>query len=272
MASRIHPTAVISSEAQLADGVEVGPYVVIEGPVQVGTGTILRPFTHLIGPLTIGEGNDIGTGTVIGGKPQHAGYQNEPTSTIVGNHNIFREHVTIHRGSHAGTGVTKVGDHNYFMANAHVAHDCEVGNHCYLINNACLGGHVLMADRSMVSGNSAVHQWCRVGRLSLVSGTTSASKDVPPFMIVQRISQVTGINLVGLRRSQFSQQQIQAIKHAYRVLYRSKTPWNLVIPQLEAEYGLVDVIAELLQFIRTTRRGVCHSFHEARDDRENAAA
>src|SRR5262249_7373503 len=162
--ARIHPTAVIPPEAELADDVEIGPFVVIEGAVRVGTGCRIRPHAHLIGPLTMGCDNLVFSGVVLGEQPQHLRYAGERTGLEIGDGNIFREHVTVHRGTtHSWT--TRIGNHNFFMAHSHVAHDCVIGNQCLLANGALLGGHCVLEDGVFLSGNCAVHQFVRLGRL-----------------------------------------------------------------------------------------------------------
>src|SRR5687768_17243177 len=165
--AQIHPTAVVSAEATIDPNVRIGPYAVVEGPVTIGPDCVLGPHVHLVGPLVLGKGNRVGSGTVIGSEPQHMAYRGQLTRTEIGDHNVFREHVTVHRGSHVD-GVTRVGHQNYFMAHSHVAHDCKVGSHCVLANGALLGGHVEIHDRVFISGNAGVHQFVRMGKLSLL--------------------------------------------------------------------------------------------------------
>ena len=161
---RIHPTAVIAPEAELAEDVQVGPYVVIEGAVRIGSGCILRPDAYLCGPLTMGCRNVVFSGAVLGERPQHLHYQDEPTSLEIGDENIFREHVTVHRGT-AYTGKTQIGSRNFFMAGSHIAHDCRIGNGCILANGALIAGHCVIEDAAYLSGNCAIHQFVRIGRL-----------------------------------------------------------------------------------------------------------
>jgi UDP-N-acetylglucosamine acyltransferase len=263
--ARIHPTAVVAHEADLADHVEVGPYAVLEGPVRLGPGCVLRPHVHLVGPLTMGRDNVVFTGAVLGERPQHLKYQDEPTGVEVGDGNVFREHVTVHRGT-THSWVTKIGSHNFFMANSHVAHDCAVGSHCILANGAVLGGHVVLADNVYVSGNAAVHQFVRIGRLALLSGVSASTKDIPPFCIQQRIDTVVGVNVVGMRRAGIRHEHIDAVRRAFRILFRE----GLIVPnalaRVEQELGAVDVVRELVAFIRASKRGIS----PMRDDRSAA--
>lgn len=254
---QIHPTAIVSLEAQIADGVSIGPYVVIEGPVIIGPDSVIGPHVHLVGPLVLGRGNQVGTGTVIGTDPQHLGYTGQPTRTEVGEFNVFREHVTVHRGSHAaGYGVTRIGSHNYLMAAAHVGHDCTVGNHCILANAALMGGHCELQDRVFVSGSAALHQFCRMGRLSLVTGLEGVGKDVVPFVSVKNRYTVLGINSIGMRRAGIAAADIMVVRQAFRILYRSDLMLRPAIDRLTAELGEHPLVAEMLQFIRESKRGV----------------
>jgi UDP-N-acetylglucosamine acyltransferase len=253
--ARVHATAVVSPEAELAPGVEVGPYVVIEGPVRVGEGTVLRPYVHLVGPLTLGRGNQVYSGAVLGERPQHLKYNGEPTAVEVGDNNVFREHVTIHRGT-TQSWKTVIGNNNFFMAGAHVAHDCRVGNGCILANGALLGGHCRVEDNVYLSGNCAVHQFVHVGRLALLSGVSGSTKDIPPFIIQQEINWVVGVNVVGMRRAGLSGGQIDAVRRAYHIIFREGLTVPNALTRVEKELGVVDVVRELVAFIRGSTRGI----------------
>ena len=272
---RVHPSAVISDDAALAPDVEVGPFVVVEGEVAVGPGCVIRPHAHLIGPLTLGSGNQIWSGCVLGGPPQHLGYKGEPTGLVVGDGNIFREHVTVHRGmpAGAGKGLTRIGHHNLFMAGSHVAHDCTVGDHNMFANAAVIGGHVEVADRVLLSGNSAVHQFCRVGRLALLSGASASSKDIPPFWVMQEVNQVCGVNLVGMRRAGFTAPEIQGVRRAFRMIYLERMAITAAVTRMERELGHLAPVKELAAFIRASKRGICGTYRvDERDDHHRAAA
>ncbi len=252
---RIHPTAVVSPEAEIDGDVRIGPYVVVEGRVRIGPGCILRPHACLCGPLTMGRNNVAFSGAVLGGDPQHLKYNQEPTSLDIGEGNIFREHVTVHRGT-AASGTTRIGNHNFFMANSHVAHDCRVGNHCIFANGAVIGGHCEIEDSVFLSGNCAVHQFVRIGRLALLSGASATTKDMPPFVIQQRIDSVVGVNVVGMRRAGMTNTQIDAVRRAYHVIFRTGHTLPTAIAIVEAELGRIDVVAEMLVFIRESKRGI----------------
>jgi UDP-N-acetylglucosamine acyltransferase len=251
----IHPTAVIASEAELADDVQVGPYVVIEGHVRLGPGCVLRPHVHLCGPLTMGRGNQVFTGAVLGERPQHLKYQDEPTSLEIGDNNVFREHVTVHRGT-TQSWKTQIGSSNFFMANSHIAHDCRIGDRCIFANGALLAGHCTVEDNVYLSGNCAVHQFVRVGRLALLSGASASTKDIPPFIIQQRIDTVVGVNVIGMRRSGMTGAQIDAVRRAYHTIFRQGLVLPAALAQLERELGHVDAVAEMIAFIRESKRGI----------------
>ncbi|HLN29412.1 MAG TPA: acyl-ACP--UDP-N-acetylglucosamine O-acyltransferase [Gemmataceae bacterium] len=252
---RIHPTAVISAEAELAADVEVGPFVVIEGKVRVGPGCVIRPHVLLCGPLTMGKGNMVFSGTVLGERPQHLKYNDEPTGVEIGDDNVFREHVTVHRGTTASW-ITRVGSNNFFMANSHVAHDCQVGSRCIFANGAVIGGHCTIEDNVYLSGNCAVHQFVRIGRLALLSGASATTKDIPPFIIQQRIDSVVGVNVIGMRRAGLTNDQIDAVRRAYHTIFRDGHVLPSALALVEKELGEIDAVAEMIEFIRQSKRGI----------------
>lgn len=253
--ARIHPTAVISAEAEVADNVEIGPFAVLEGRVRIGPDCVIRPHALLCGPLTLGRGNRVFSGAILGEAPQHLKYDNEPTSTEIGDFNTFREHVTVHRGT-AHSWATRIGNHNYLMANSHVGHDCRIGNHCIITNGALIGGHAILEDNSYLSGNSAVHQFVRIGRLAMLSGCSASTKDIPPFVVTQGIDATVGVNLVGMRRAGMSNDQLNAVRQAYRIIFRDGLILPAAIARLERELGGVDVIQEMIAFLKNCHKGV----------------
>ncbi|MFL5341330.1 MAG: acyl-ACP--UDP-N-acetylglucosamine O-acyltransferase [Gemmataceae bacterium] len=262
---RVHPTAIIDPQARLAHDVSVGPFAIVEGPVRLGPGSVVRARAHLVGPLDAGQNNEFGINTVIGDKAQHLLYADEPGRVEIGDGNTFREGVTIHRSTIAG-GATRIGNGNYLMGNSHVAHDCHVGNECIFANSALLGGHVVIGDRAFLSGNVGVQQFVRIGRLAMVSAGASAMADVPPFAITEGRNTIIGVNLVGLRRAGLSPVQINAVRRAYRLLLHSGLIPKLAAARLDKELGHIDVVAELVAFIRESKKGVC--FTRARRARD----
>ena len=253
--ARIHPTALIDPEAEIADDVQVGPHVVVEGQVRVGPGCTLKNGCHLIGPLNMGGHNTVHSYAVLGDVPQHLKYNGAPSRLEVGEQNVFREHVTVHRASLAG-GVTRIGNRNYLMANSHVGHDAIVGNNCVLVNACLVGGHAVIQDNAMLAGGSAVHQFARVGRLALLGGLSGASMDLPPFMILQYINVIAGVNVIGMRRAGVSNGAITAVRKAFHVIYRSDLLLPSSLAQVERELGHVPEVAELIAFIRASKRGI----------------
>lgn len=252
---RIHPTAVIAAEAELADDVQIGPFVVIEGPVRIGPECVLRPHVHLCGPLTLGRGNHVFSGAVLGERPQHLKYNDEPTSLEIGDDNVFRENVTIHRGT-TQSWTTRIGSHNFFMAGSHIAHDCQVGSHCILANGALLAGHCLLQDSVYLSGNCAIHQFVRIGRLALLSGASTTTKNIPPFVVQHGRNSVCGINVIGMRRAGMTPEQINAVRAVFRILYRSGLVLAAALARAEREWGQSEAVAEMLAFIRQCPQGI----------------
>src|SRR4051794_27474340 len=175
----IHPTAVVSGEAEIAHDVQIGPYAIVEGPVRIGPGCVIESHACLSGPMAMGRDNFVGHGAVLGKSPQHKGYRGEATMLTIGDGNVFREHSTVHRGTLQGGGETWIGDGNMIMINSHVGHDCRIGNGCTLVNGALIAGHVTLEDSCILSGYAAVQQRVRIGRLAMMSGLASTTKDIP---------------------------------------------------------------------------------------------
>jgi UDP-N-acetylglucosamine acyltransferase len=255
--ARVHPTAVIDPEADLGDDVQVGPFVVIEGPVKVGAGCVLRNGAHLIGPLTMGCHNTVHSFAVLGDAPQHLKYAGEPTGLEIGDHNTFREHVTVHRAT-AHSRLTRIGSHNFLMANSHIAHDCVIGNRCVIANGALVAGHCVLEDGVCLSGNVAIHQFVRVGRLALMSGLSATGMDIPPFMIHQRINTICGVNVIGMRRAGICNGSIDAVKKAFHLIWRSEMVLTASLQRVAQDLGHVPEVAELTAFIRAAskQRGI----------------
>lgn len=253
--ARIHPSAIVSPEAVIGENVEIGPFAVLEGSVTLGDDCVIRPGAYLFGPLTMGKGNVVHTGAVLGDAPQHLKYKGERTSVEIGDNNIFREYATVHRGT-TSSYKTVVGNNNLLMVSAHIGHDCIVGDRCLLTNGSMLGGHCVLEDNVIISGNSAVHQFVRVGRLALLSGLSGSTKDIPPFIIQQGIDTTSGVNVIGMRRAGLSNNQINAVREAFRTLYRQGMPLSAAMAKLERNLGDVDVVREMITFLSAAHRGV----------------
>lgn len=262
----VHATAIIDPDAVLAADVQVGPYAIIEGPVQVGPGCVIEAHACLSGPLLMGRNNFVGHGAVLGKSPQHRGYRDEPTGVRIGDDNIFREFMTVHRGTVQGIGETIIGHRNLFMCSSHIGHDARVGDGCTVVNNALAAGHVVLEDGCILSGNTAIQQRVRVGRLAMLGGMGSSSKDIPPFILQQGYNCVTGLNLVGMRRAGFSNQSVNAMRQAFRTLYREGRPINAALDRITADFGDIAEVNEFVEFIRASKIGI----NPARSsDREN---
>lgn len=252
----IHPTAVVDSQAELGQGVVIGPYCIVEAGAVIGDGCRLEARAMVKGRTTLGQNNEIGEGSVIGGKAQHL-HVHDPGGTLtLGDNNRIRENVTMHRGW-ANEATTAIGNNNLFMVGSHVAHDCRVGNNCTLVNHVLLGGHVQVDDRAYMGGASAAHQFCRVGKLAMVGGLAKITQDVPPYIMVEgggATSQVVGLNKVGLRRNGFTPDEILQLKQAYRVIYREGHRWKDVLEILQERFASGP--AKLFyEFFQTGKRG-----------------
>ncbi len=218
---RIHPTAIISAKAELASDVVVGPYAVIGDGVEIGAGSAIGSHATLKGPTRIGQNNRIYSHASIGDDPQDKKYAGEPTRLEIADGNTIREFCTLNRGTAQDEGVTRIGSDNWLMAYVHVAHDCRLGDHIILANNASLAGHVHMDDWVICSGFAAIHQFCRIGAHSFLGPQVAMTRDVPPYMMVAGSPpQPRGINAEGLRRRSFSASQVRNIKEASKILYR----------------------------------------------------
>jgi UDP-N-acetylglucosamine acyltransferase len=252
----IHPTAVISSEAEIAPDVQIGPYTIIEGRVRIESGCVIEGHACLCGPMTMGRDNFVGHGAVLGKSPQHKGYRGEETSLRIGDENVFREHMTVHRGTSQGNGETWIGDRNMFMIGSHIGHDARVGNGCTLVNGALLAGHVVLYDGCILSGHSAIQQRVRIGRLAMLGGLGSTSKDIPPFILQQGYNCVTGLNTIGLRRAGFTTETIGALREAFRILFKEGRTLSNALDRIEADLGMIPEVMEFVTFIREAKIGI----------------
>ena len=256
--AQIDATAIVSDQAALADDVTVGAYAVVGPHVTIGSGTVVGPFTRIEGPTEIGERNQFYGHASIGGPPQDLKYKGERTQLVIANDNVFREFVTINRGTTGGGGITTIGSNNFFMAYAHVAHDCHVGSSTIFANNATLAGHVEVGDHSTIGAFSAVHQFCRVGEHAFIGGGSMITQDVLPYAktVATRDNRTYGINSIGLERKGFSKETIEALNRAYRILVRSKLRAEDALMQIEAELSLYPEARYLVEFVRESKRGV----------------
>lgn len=257
MPTQIHPTAVVHPGAKLGSDVQVGAYCVIEDKVEIGDGCILDAFSQVKAYTSMGFGNHIHSYACIGDAPQHLGFKGEETWVRIGESNHFREYVTVHRGTPQGHKETTIGSHCLFMAYAHVAHDCRIGNHVIVANAVSMAGHVDIGDHAIVSGMAAVQQFARIGEFAFLGGLSGYSNDVPPYMLAQGTrARLYGPNLIGLKRKGFSAPTINALKKAYRVIFRSGLMREEALTKALADHPDVPEVARLVEFMRSTVRGI----------------
>ena len=251
----IHSTAIIHPKAQLDPTVRVGPYTVIDEGVVLGAHCVVGPQSYFTGHTTIGAHNTFHAGCVIGDAPQDLKYRDEPTRLRIGDHNVFREHVTVHRSTKAAD-ETWVGSHNFLMANGHVGHNVRLGNHIIIANGALLAGHATVDDRVFISGNCLVHQFVRIGTLALMQGGAAISKDLPPYTVARGDNGICGLNTVGLRRAGFTSAQRLELKKLYHALFRSGKNLRPALDEADLQ-DWCEPARALLDFIGSTKRGVC---------------
>jgi len=253
----IDPTARVSPRAALAQGVTVGAYACIGDDVSIGEGTRIGPFCTIEGPTVVGRGCVFTGYASVGTPPQDHSYRGEPTRLVIGDHNTFREFVTVNRGTVKDRGETTIGDHNLVMAYCHVAHDCMVGNHVVMGNLATLAGHVQIHDHAIIGGMSAVHQFTRVGSYAIVGGGSMVSLDIVPYARASGDrARLFGVNTVGLRRAGFTKEQISRIETAFRILFRKSLLLKDAMCMLEKEFPDAPEIEPLKDFLESSRRGI----------------
>ncbi len=256
----VHETASVDPTAELGS-VQIGPFAVIGAGVKLADGVVVGPHAVIHGNTSVGSGTVVDAHAVLGGNPQDRKHDlSADTRLEIGSDNIFREFSTAHRGSSASTGVTRIGNGNYFMANSHVAHDCTVGDNCMFANSAAIAGHVAVGDGAILGGLSAVHQYARIGRLAMVGGGAMCAQDVPPFTIAQGDrARLYGLNITGLRRGGMEADIVAILKEAWRNLFVSDLPRRTAVSRVREQHGQVEAVGELLTFLQTSERGVCRA-------------
>ncbi len=254
----VHPTAVVSSKASLGEEVSIGPYAILEDDVVLGDHCRVDAHTVIQGPTRVGVHCHFFPFCSIGFPPQDLKYRGEPTELVIGDHNTFREYVTVNRGTTGGGGRTSIGNHNVIMAYSHIAHDCSLGNHVLLANAATLAGHVTVADHATIGAFSGVHQFCRVGIYGFVGGYSVITKDVLPYSktVSAREAKNYGVNVIGLERRGFSVDSIRTIRAAYRMLLQSGLNTSQALGQLKQELAGHPEVRALIDFIQTSERGI----------------
>ncbi len=265
----IHPTAFVHPKAELDADVTVGPFCVIGEHVAIGRGTALGSHVCIEGMTAIGQRCKIFSYVSIGSPPQHLQYHDEPTRVRIGDENILREFVTIHRGTAFGGGVTTIGRHNFLMAYVHIAHDCHVGNDVVMANAATLAGHVLIGNSVVIGGLVGVHQYVRIGDYAMIGGCSAVVRDVPPFMrAAGNRANLYGVNAIGLRRGDIATQRIRVLKQAYQLLFRKRQRMADAIKLARHQFQDSPDVLVLLTFLETSTRGICRSVRKSRDDQE----
>ena len=257
MATHIHPTAIIEDGAKIGDNVSIGPFSIIGSDVQLGDGNQIDSHVVINGDTQLGENNHIFPHCAIGGAPQSITYKGEPTKVQIGNNNVFRESITVNRGSPDDLGITRIAHDNFFMAYSHIAHDCQLGSNITFANCACLGGHVEVGDYVVLGGYTLVHQFCRIGAHCFTAGASICIQDVPPYMLVAGNRAIThGINVRGLRRRGFTSEDISELKRAYKIIYRSGHTLKVAIEEIQQADFSSQHIQFFLEFIQASKRGV----------------
>ncbi len=259
MGTEIHKTAVVDPAARIGEGVTIGPYSVI-GP-RVTLGDEVRVGSHVVveGRTIVGRGSQIHTGAVVGSPPQDKKHNPaDEVYLVIGENNVIREYVTMNPGTLEGGGKTVVGDNNLFMAYAHVAHDCVIGNSCVMANSGTLAGHVTLEDNATVGGLSAVHQFVRIGRLSIIGGCSKVVQDVPPFSMCDgHPARVYHLNTIGLKRMQVASQTMWVLKEAFKLLFRSGLSKSHALARIEETLPMTPELEHLIFFAKTSKRGLC---------------
>jgi UDP-N-acetylglucosamine acyltransferase len=261
---RIHPSAVVGPEVELASGVEIGPFCLLDGKIKIGPRTRLIGHVTIFGETEIGADNVIHPNAVIGDEPQDLAYTGVPRRVRIGDRNVFREGSTVHRGCEKGD-ITLVGNDNFVMQNAHIAHDCRIGSNIIIGGGTLLAGWVQVGDRALVSGNCVVHQFTRIGRLALTRGGCRMSRDIPPFCIVDGDHTLRAINSIGLRRAGYKNSAVSLLRHAFMELFGTRQNLKLAMERLEAEGDVSPEVAEMLAFIRESKRGVAFGPYQAHE-------
>ena len=255
----IHPTAIVDPEARIGESVSIGPYCTVGSGVTLGDGCVLASHVVLDGDTEIGPNCRVYPFASIGLQPQDMKYEGEPSKLTIGANNIFREQVTVNPGTRGGGMLTSIGNNCLFMVGAHVAHDCHVGNHVIMANNATLAGHVTVEDFAIIGGLSAIHQFCRIGRHAMVGGMSGVESDVIPYgSVMGDRARLSGLNIVGLKRRGFSRDDITALRRAYRLMFAAEGTMSERVDDVMESFAEHEAIMEIVDFIRSdSSRAIC---------------
>ena len=254
----IHPQATVAASAKLGKGVKVGVFAVVGEGVELDEGCVLHAHAVVHGPSRFGKNNVFHAFCVIGGDPQDYTFRGERVELVAGDENIFREYVTVSRGTEKGGGRTSLGDNNFFLAYSHVGHDSQVGSHTLFVNGATLAGHVTVEDFATIGAFCPVHQFCRIGRYAYIGASTVITQDVPPFskVVTERETKSFGINTIGLERKGFSPERLQALRRAYKLLLGSKLNTSQALEEMKKTLSDSPDVKELIRFIESAERGI----------------
>jgi UDP-N-acetylglucosamine acyltransferase len=254
----VHPSAVVSPDAFLEDGVEIGPFSIIGRDVRIGKNTTIASHVVIAEHTHIGENCKIAQFSSIGGIPQDLKFKGEITRVKIGNYNDIREFVTINRATKEDIGSTIIGNHNLIMAYSHIAHNCQLKNHIVLANATNLAGHILVEDFAVLGGLTGVHQFTKIGAHSMIGGMSAVNMDIPPFVTASgnRVK-LYGLNIIGMKRRRFNEEIIEALKQAYRIIFRSNLTISLAIDRANNEVYQFPEVKHFLNFIQSSQRGVC---------------
>jgi UDP-N-acetylglucosamine acyltransferase len=254
----IHPQAIVAASAKLDEGVKVGAFAVVGEDVELGEGCVLHAHAVVQGPSSFGKNNVFYPFSVIGGDPQDYTFRGERTQLAAGDGNIFREYVTVSRGTEKGGGKTNLGSGNFLLAYSHIGHDCQIGDQTLFVNGATLAGHVTVEDFATIGALSPVHQFCRIGRYAYIGASTVITQDVPPFsrVVTERETKSYGINAIGLERKGFTPERLKALKTAYRLLLRSRMNTTQALAEMRKTLSESADVQELIRFIESAERGI----------------
>lgn len=254
--ANIHPSSIVDAAADIAPDVEIGPFCVIGPKVKIGRGTKLKSHIVLEGRVEIGEQNEFSPFCAIGSPPQDLTYKGEDTGVIIGDRNRFRESVTIHRGTAKDKSVTRIGNDNYIMVACHVAHDCVIGNHLVMANEVALAGHVEIGNNVNIGGITGITQRCRIGDYGFIGAGSVLRRDLPPYMCAKEWSEVSGPNLVGLKRAGIPDEDVRVARELFKILYLSNLTTEKAVAELETRYGTSPFARRFIDFVKGTKIGV----------------
>jgi UDP-N-acetylglucosamine acyltransferase len=268
---QIHATALVSKKAKLANDIQVGPHTIIGDNVAIGAGTRIGANCVIEGNTNIGKSCEIFTGAVLGSRPQDLKYKDQKSFLEIGDNNIIREYCTFNPGTEEGS-KTQTGENNLFMAYSHIAHDCIVGNNCIIANNGTLAGHVTIEDRAVIGGLVAIHQFVRIGKLSIIGGCSKVVQDIPPYSTCDgHPTRVYGLNLIGLRRNAVPRDSIDKLNRAFKILFNLGLSVRHALERVESEIGSCDELSYLVNFIKNSKRGLSRSCRVSRASIDKSA-